>query len=114
MRRTCSFRMLFVWTARLALFCIALSSPRHARAEADPEAAAEALFRSGREAAAAGDHGVACARFRESQRLQPAAGTLLNLAICEEHLRQLVEAFRASFSRRATARRSVPACGSVR
>ncbi|HMJ13346.1 MAG TPA: hypothetical protein VK524_18120, partial [Polyangiaceae bacterium] len=35
----------------------------------------------------------ACERFRESQRLQPAGGTALNLAICEEQLGQLVEAW---------------------
>ncbi len=79
---------------RYGVFAFALLCPAMALAQADPEAAAEALFRSGRKAAAAGDHAHACERFRESQRLQPATGTLLNLAICEEHLGQLVPAWR--------------------
>src|SRR5690242_7148142 len=47
--------------------------------------AAEALFHDGRAAAQKGDWETACPKFRESQRLDPAAGTLLNLADCEEH-----------------------------
>lgn len=78
---------------RPSLIAIVLMGVSPAAAEADPEAAAEALFRSGRQAAADGDHAQACQRFRESQRLQPAAGTVLNLAICEEQLEQLVEAW---------------------
>ncbi len=58
----------------------------------DP-AAAEALFLDGRKAAAAGDQATACARFRESQRLDPAIGTVLNIAICEEALGQLASAW---------------------
>jgi len=33
-----------------------------------------------------GDHAAACARFRESERLDPAVGTWLNLGLCEEGL----------------------------
>ena len=78
---------------RHGLLAAALLYPSLAAAQADPEAAAEALFRSGRKAAAAGDHEQACQRFRESQRLQPATGTVLNLAICEEQLGHLVQAW---------------------
>lgn len=49
---------------------------------------AEALFDSGRQAMAEGRLEEACARFLESHRLEPALGTLLNLAVCEER-RQL-------------------------
>jgi hypothetical protein len=45
--------------------------------------AAEALFEEGRSALARGDLELACARFRESNRLDPAVGTVLNLADCE-------------------------------
>ncbi|NOU28880.1 MAG: hypothetical protein HOO96_13330, partial [Polyangiaceae bacterium] len=45
---------------------------------------AETLFREGRKALEAGDYAVACAKFAESQRIEPAPGTLLNLAGCEE------------------------------
>src|SRR5271167_4491541 len=56
-----------------------------ARAQHDP-AAAESLFRDAKAAEQRGDFKTACAQFAESQRLDPAAGTLLNEADCEEHL----------------------------
>jgi hypothetical protein len=62
-----------------------LHAPRSARAGGNDPAAAEALFRDGRAAAQKGDWETACPKLRESQRLDPAAGTLLNLADCEEH-----------------------------
>lgn len=54
-------------------------------AQSDP-AAAEALFRQGRAAADTGDFRTACEKFRESNRLDPAIGTLFNIADCEEKL----------------------------
>ncbi len=56
---------------------------------------AEALFRAGREAVASGDHRLACERFQESQRLDPAPGTLLNIGECREALGQLASAWQA-------------------
>jgi len=64
-----------------------------APAYADESAAAEALFRAGRDASRKGQHAQACKLFRESYRLEPAAGTLLNIATCEEELRQLASAW---------------------
>lgn len=61
---------------------------------AQEEAAAEALFRSAREAAKKGDWRTACDRFRESHRLEPAAGTVLNLARCREELGQIASAWK--------------------
>jgi hypothetical protein len=55
-------------------------------------AEAEAAFREGRKAMQVGDYVTACARFAESERLEPAPGTLLNLADCEEHSGHLVSA----------------------
>ena len=52
--------------------------------EAARSAAADALFESGHEAMSKGDYDTACARFAESNRLDPAVGSLLNLAACEE------------------------------
>lgn len=49
----------------------------------DP-AAAETLYRSAKDASKRGDWDTACAQFAESQRLDPAPGTLINLADCEE------------------------------
>jgi hypothetical protein len=57
------------------------------------DAAAEALFRAGREAAEKGDDAAACARFEESHRLEPAAGTVFNLALCYERRGQLASAW---------------------
>jgi hypothetical protein len=58
-----------------------LAPPAHAQ---NP-AAAEALFEQARSAMAAGSYDTACARFRDSDKLDPAVGTRFNLADCEEH-----------------------------
>jgi hypothetical protein len=80
----------------LTLAAVAVLVPRTAFAADSPAPdqapAAEALFRLGREAAKGGDTVTACADFRESQRIYPAAGTLLNLADCEEREGKLVRA----------------------
>jgi hypothetical protein len=55
-------------------------------------AEAEAAFRDGRKAMQAGDYPTACTRFADSERLEPAPGTLLNLAECETHIGKLVSA----------------------
>ena len=57
-----------------------LAAPVHG-APRDP-VAAEELFLAGRAAMESGDLATACTRFEESQRLDPAAGTLINWAEC--------------------------------
>jgi len=64
-----------------------------ARAQRSDPAAAEALFREGRTAANAGDHATACKKFQESNRLDPAPGTVFNIADCEEKLGHLATAW---------------------
>jgi hypothetical protein len=58
-------------------------------AEPSPEAAAaEALYGSAKDALARGDNRRACELFEESFRVQPGAGTLLNLGECHARLGQ--------------------------
>ncbi len=62
-------------------------------ARAGDAVTAEALFQAGRDASQRGDHRAACAKFAESQRLDPAGGTALNLADCSERLGRLASAW---------------------
>lgn len=56
-------------------------------------AQAEVLFRQGRDLLAAGNVVEACSAFEESQKLEPAVTTLLNLAGCREKLGQIATAW---------------------
>ena len=106
---------LCVPAAVLAAATLLMISPRHSRADTPPAdaAAGETLFREGRRLMKVGDLAAACAKFEESQRLDPAPGTLANLADCEEKLGRLASAWQhwrstadrlpASDRRRATA-----------
>jgi hypothetical protein len=64
----------------------ALAQPR------DP-AAAEELFRAGLAALDGGDWDGACSRFEASMRLDPSAGTSINVARCLEHEGRLAAAW---------------------
>lgn len=79
--------------ALTALVAAGLTITVPAFAEGRDPAAADALFRSAREAFARGDYATACPRFAESQRLDPAVGTLLNLSACEEKLGKLTVSY---------------------
>jgi hypothetical protein len=62
-------------------------------ANAQPQPAdAERLFREGRTLMEAGDYVHACPKFADSEKLDPAPGTLLSLADCEERGKKLVSA----------------------
>ncbi len=63
-----------------------------ARADTDP-AGAQALFDEGQKLVAAGDYAQACPKFAASQHLEPAIGTLINLADCYEHVGRLASAW---------------------
>ena len=68
-------------------------------ARAQTSAAAELAFREGRELMNAGRYQEACPKFEESQRLDPAPGTQLNLADCYEKMGRTAsawETFRAA------------------
>lgn len=64
-----------------------------ALAQGGDRAAAEALFEKGRTAMDKGDYATACAAFEESNRLDPAPGTLFNQADCEEKRGHLATAW---------------------
>jgi hypothetical protein len=76
-------------------FAVAVLLASSARAYAEPRdpVTAEALFREARDAVAKGDFATACPKFRESQRLDPSVGTLMNIADCEEHEGHLAKAW---------------------
>lgn len=90
-------RRLWCWTLACALgagAAVAMAPELAVAAQkARDPAAAEALFLQGREALEAGDFEKACDKFAESQRLDPGAGTLMNLATCEEKLGRLASAW---------------------
>jgi hypothetical protein len=85
-------RTIRTFLAPLALVT-ALASTTNVHAQSSDRAAAEALFRAGRDAADAGDHALACRRFAESQRLDPQLGTQFNLGDCNERLGKVATAW---------------------
>lgn len=72
-----------------------LAATHAARAQGRDPAAATELFTEGRDMLKQGDLDKACALFAESLRLDPAVGTALNLAECEERRGQLTAAWRS-------------------
>jgi hypothetical protein len=73
----------------LLAFTLFAASPAHGET-----GAAAALFEAGREAMKRGAYVEACDKLSESNRLEPAVGTELNLALCEEQLGRELSAWR--------------------
>jgi hypothetical protein len=103
----------------VATALILLGTAAAAQTVAAQAPTADSLFREGRAAMKANAFATACPKFAESYRLDPAAGTLLNLATCEQrlgklataalHYRQAAEAFPAGDERIDFANRSAAA-----
>jgi hypothetical protein len=77
----------------IAVLCWLELTPAFADAQARDPAAAEVLFRRGRGAMEAQRCAEALPSFVESHRLDPAAGTLMNIATCEEKIGRLASAW---------------------
>jgi tetratricopeptide (TPR) repeat protein len=93
--------------ALFAAFAVLAASPAHAqKAVAVDTAAAEALFTQGRSLMADKKFDAACAKFAASQRLDPAPGTLLNLAGCYEAAGKTASAWAAYREAESAASRS--------
>jgi hypothetical protein len=73
--------------------CFLLSAGTARAQSASDKAAAEVLFHEGRKLFDAGNYPAACAKLAESERLDPAPGTLLNLAGCYEKNGQTASAW---------------------
>ncbi|MEO6420860.1 MAG: hypothetical protein ABIP39_15715 [Polyangiaceae bacterium] len=87
----------------MSVFVGALACPSLVRAQgASSQAAAQALFDEGKRLMTAGALAEACPKFAESQKLDPGAGTLLNLAACYERNGQSASAW-ATYTEAAVA-----------
>jgi hypothetical protein len=70
------------------------------------QAAAQALFDEARKAMAQGNYAAACPKFADSEKLDPGAGTLLNLANCYDKNGQSASAWATFKDAAAEARKS--------
>lgn len=74
--------------------CLSLAVAPVARAQpADRRTAAQVLFEQGRALMNASRYAEACTKLEESHQIEPASGTLLNLADCYEHIGRTATAY---------------------
>ncbi len=89
-----------------ALVVLGLSVPSVARAQAHDAAAAEALFVEGKRLMQKQDYANACPKLAESQRIDPASGTVFALALCYEGAGMIATAWATFNDALAEAKRS--------
>jgi hypothetical protein len=77
----------------MVVLAIAAMGARRADAETRDLATAESSFRQGRALMKKGDFSAACAWLTDSLRLDPAVGTLMNLAECEARTGHMLSAW---------------------
>jgi hypothetical protein len=95
--------------ASATLVCALLGArPALAQQPADPTAAAEDLFQRAKAMIAAKDFSSACPLFAESYRLDPAGGTLQNLAVCYEESGKWASAYARFQELRALSKNANP------
>lgn len=80
-------------SVQVCLGLLLLLGATEASAQTSSTVAAVGLFDEGRAAVERGNFDTACAKFRESNRLDPAIGTAFNLANCEEKRGRLATAW---------------------
>lgn len=77
---------------RFGLVCALALASASAQGQTPDPARAQKLFDEARALVKAGKYPGACPKFAESYGLDPAFGTLMNLADCEEHINKLLDA----------------------
>jgi tetratricopeptide (TPR) repeat protein len=90
--------------AALIALC-AVTETNSVLAQSSNAALAEALYEQGRELMERREYEAACEKFRHSQKLDPAGGTLLNLSTCLENLGKFASAWSSYKEALAAARR---------
>lgn len=91
-KRKSAFLSSFLLFSAPLTFFLSTTNSAFADSTDDDRSRAETLFNEGREAVKADDYATACPKFEESLKLARRAGTLFNLAQCEEHEGRLVTA----------------------
>jgi hypothetical protein len=91
--------------ASLPLAALFVAAPVMAEPSASDKASAERLFNSARRLSVAANHAEACPLYAESQRFEPAVGTLMYLADCYEKTGKPASAWATWLEAVAAARR---------
>lgn len=95
-------------TSRALVFALTMLSAGLAHADGDASATAEDLFQRAKSLVANGRWNEACPLLAESYRLDPAGGTLQNLAVCYESAGKWASAFARFEEMKTLAKKATP------